>query len=172
MRRRTGLLALIALMTASGSIGWWLDRQGSMKEDEAIAAGAIPETIDASLVDLETLQGLAEEACNCQKAGGIETECWSSYRTATQGLISSQAASACYPLSSTVECIATDEGDKCISTGSYLVSAPDKILCTKEEAQSFVALSERYGYSDAGDLRAFQEVLDGARLEVGDGCAG
>ena len=69
-----------------------------------------------------------------------EATCWSDYRRQIAQYETSMAARACAPISTTMDCISTDQGERCIVTG-YGISG----ICTPEEASAVEAVySETY----------------------------
>ncbi|MCM0000240.1 MAG: hypothetical protein NBV68_12715 [Erythrobacter sp.] len=78
------------------------------------------------------LQDLATSACRCtrEKGDAASNACWQDYRDSIAGLQVSGMATACEPISTQLDCIVTDAGEKCIVTGY------GNGICTSEEADA------------------------------------
>jgi hypothetical protein len=142
MSRRRHWLLIIAgalVLLTGGRMGLrYLDWQAP----EAGRAEAPPAPATASQIDEARLQNLATAACRCTRSKGdaSEGECWQDYKAATAPFAVSGVASACAPVSTELDCIASDTGETCIVTG-YNVNAassaaPITALCTAGEAQA------------------------------------
>ena len=151
MKLRTRNLVIAGLFLFFGFGGWFLDREEASRAsladgvDPMEAAsmeegfGYDPDT-PASAIDKERLQRLAAKSCECERSGMSEENCWSDYRRQVAQYQTSMAARACGPISTTMDCISTDQGERCIVTG-YGVSG----ICTPGEASAVEAVySETY----------------------------
>ena len=108
---------------------------------------------EAARADIAQLQILATSACSCtrEKGEASEATCWSEYRAAIADRNVSSVATACFPISTELDCIATHAGDECIVT-SY-----GNGICTEEEAQAVEA-----AYSAAWNAEGDPVTLDEA----------
>ncbi len=140
MTRRTKWLALFAgalvLLFAGRMVLRYLDNQASEASRVPVLATYPDDGIDpampASKVDEARLQALATGACRCtRESGGSNDEaCWQDYKAAIARFTINGVASACAPISTELDCIATDAGEKCIVTGY------GDGICTAEEADA------------------------------------
>lgn len=142
MNRRALLLALTAAGLAAvlgGRMGLrYLDSQAS----EAVRTETASRLTAASDLDKDRLQALANAACNCTRSKGDANEeaCWQDYKAATAPFELNGVGTACAPVSTEMDCIATAAGETCIVTG-YSVNAGSgdasgSDLCTVEEARA------------------------------------
>ena len=133
MTSRTAILAAIALLTA-GLFGWWLAERHiaseapAALEDDWVDPSFDPDT-PAQAVDEVRLQALATASCECARSGASEDGCWSEYKAAMASFNVTGMASACAPVSTQLDCVATDKGEKCIVTGYGIPG-----ICTDKEA--------------------------------------
>ncbi|WP_073973182.1 hypothetical protein [Erythrobacter donghaensis] len=90
------------------------------------------EASEAARPDLANLQTLATSACRCARevGDGASNACWQEYKAAIAGFQVSGMATACEPISTELDCIVTDAGEKCIVTGY------GNGICTPEEADA------------------------------------
>lgn len=140
MTRRTKWLALfaaaLALLVGSRMVLRYLDNQASEASRVPALATYPDDGIDpampASKVGEARLQALATGACRCTRERGDASEeaCWQDYKTAIEPFTINSVATACAPISTELDCIATDAGEKCIVT-SY-----GNGICTAEEADA------------------------------------
>lgn len=120
MTRRTKWLALVVLVLAlllGGRMALrYLDWHAS----------------EAARTDVARLQTLATAACRCtrEKGEANEAACWREYKTAIADRNVNSGATMCAPISTELDCIATDAGEKCIVTGY------GEGICTAEEADA------------------------------------
>lgn len=141
MSRRTLLLVTIALFTASVVTYWVWNHQpqtslGTRKVIEESDDPYFDPNTPAASVDENKLQDLAVSSCTCERDGISKEKCWSGYQEAIAGYKVNGVASACAPISSEADCIATDAGEKCIVTGYNVVvgTGGNSVLCSAEEA--------------------------------------
>ena len=119
--------------------GLWLAGCGtSLGDDEAA------ESIRSVNVDAEALEKLAGESCECVRGSdGSEKEqetCWQEYKAATAKMDTYGMASACAPISTEIECVASDGSEKCWIVERRVVGASQEIarpyLCSVDEARA------------------------------------
>lgn len=123
--------------------------------------------------DRDSLQAKATAACECDLVKG--KNCWSEYRAATKRFRSKkdedvfEAASACAPISTTIDCMKDGEGPFCVVTGYEAtgVNLPQPRLCRQEEAQAiehaFNAEFAKRSGNQANADRAANEALAAVR---------
>ncbi|WP_017665747.1 hypothetical protein [Porphyrobacter sp. AAP82] len=122
---RKAWLALIAgsavLLLGGRMVLRYLDWQAS---DAARAPAFSP--------DIARLQALATAACLCTREKGAagEAACQREYKAAIAGYTINPVATACEPVSTSLDCIATGAGEACIVTGY------GDGICTAEEAKA------------------------------------
>lgn len=134
---RTQLLMMATAAVALATGAWTISHFHTSKS-------ALPNAIDAeypldgfdpntpaSMVYEKQLQKLAVSSCRCAGEAGESGEdaCWADYKAAISKFKVSSMASACMPVSAEVDCIATDQGEVCISTGFGIPG-----ICTSKEA--------------------------------------
>lgn len=108
---------------------------------------------DAKRTEVAQLQTLATSACRCtrEKGEANKANCWGEYRAAIADLNVSSVATACFPISTELDCITTDAGEECIVTGF------GNGVCTQEEARAVEA-----AYSAAWNAEGDIDTLDEA----------
>jgi len=86
----------------------------------------------ASAADIARLKTLATAACLCTREKGAagKAACEREYKAAIAGLRVNSVVTACEPVSTALDCIATAAGEACIVTGY------GEGLCTAEEADA------------------------------------
>lgn len=146
MTRRTRNPSILLLVVALAATAWALQQYGSSlwaagQPNSAASADTGGEhVVPAASIDQQKLQSLATAACTCTRSGGGKEECWKPYQYATAGFQVVGSATACAPVSTEVDCIATDQGETCVVTGYYVNGADDKdrdvVVCTAAEAQA------------------------------------
>lgn len=144
-------IGALAILVLGGAIGFWFGHQEGMRDfqaklDETGISTGYDFTVPASSVDEKHLQALAIASCECERSGTSEGKCWSEYKSATARYTVSGVATACYPISTEMDCIATSEGEKCVVTGYGRAG-----VCTQQEA---VAVEIAYN-------EAFKKVTGG-----------
>lgn len=183
MRTRILILFLIA---TSLSVGWWIHSHYQQTNHiDAINTTHVEDGFDpdvpAASINEDALQRLATAACKCTRSGDgsstHEDPCWQQYKKATSKFQVSSMATACAPVSTELECIATDEGEKCIVTGYYVNGASDEFenptVCTVEEAQAIEAAFNRRSFAGVDDM--MRRILAGEAIVAGGpagGCTG
>lgn len=92
----------------------------------------IDPAMPANKVGEARLQALATGACRCARERGRADKeaCWQDYKAAIAPFTINGVASACAPISTELDCIATDAGENCIVTGY------GNGICTAEEADA------------------------------------
>lgn len=131
MTRKTSILAAVALILTVGVGLWmWEQRSGNVVATpaEELPYGYDP-SVPATSVDEVKLRALAIASCECERSDKSKSWCWLKYKAATARFSISSAATACAPISTEMDCIATDEGEKCIVTGYGIAG-----VCTPQEA--------------------------------------
>lgn len=181
MRRRTKLLAAIAVLIAVVVGGGLVVRY---KENAKRALTEVPTASDDSVDDPTApaesvnevrLQKLATTSCQCaQKTGNLhDAECWREYKAAVRPFKPGGVAEACVPISAGYDCIATDEGEKCIIT-EFSIIGSDSFVCTENEARAVEsahssAFSMKLAQIGGEDIAAQNEALfaaDAAAAEI------
>ena len=147
MSRRTRILATVAAILSLTVASWALfrgsDAPVSVSKDKienpAPPASSAPIKL-ASAADIKWLEEEAAKSCLCEREGGTETACWQAYREKTVGMAVAGNAFACAPVSTELDCIATADGEVCITTGYYVTATSDARtnhrLCTEDEARA------------------------------------
>ena len=160
---------MAAIIAIGGSI--WLAVPPFTPDHPGHDAAPEGAPVPAASFDTEKLQQLAQASCKCARAGGISEAktraCWADYKQAINGLDIYRAATACAPISIEIDCIATDEGEKCV-----LVSYGYDAICTGAEASlvenayhAATQEAEARGETDAWKAGndALQDVLEKLR---------
>jgi hypothetical protein len=142
LNRRRLLLVLIAAGLAAIIGGQTVLRYLDWQTSEAVRTEVVSGLTAASGLDKDRLQVLATAACNCTRSKGdaLEEACWQDYKAATAPFALNGVGTACAPVSTEMDCIATAAGETCIVTG-YSVNAGSgdasgSDLCTVEEARA------------------------------------
>lgn len=195
MSRRTKWLALSALVLAlllGGRMVWrYIDYQASEASREAARASYPDDGIDpampASKVIEARLQDLATSACRCTRQRGEASEeaCWQDYEASIEPFAVNSVATACAPISTELDCIATDAGEKCIVTGygNGICTAKEADAADRAYTQALNAEGELSTLGEAAAARAnerantaFRDVVEritrGERVAVPPGLGG
>ena len=158
----TGLrlfLAGAAIALIAFGAGWWfatdrLERRLSQVVAWQESGTAFDLNTPASSVDIPRLERLALAACRCDDDPDLprrNKECWQEYDNALSAFASiSSSATACAPISTSIDCIGTDEGEECVVSGYGI-----KGICTDEEARAVEhAWATAYAKAEAGEGQA------------------
>lgn len=155
--KQVKLLIAVVLIILGLVSAWAFDQFGGESVSDAphSIADSQPSraklAVPTELVDVVALEQLAVDACFCTRSGADEDTCWKSYRTATEDFEIENLVSASEPVSYEVECIATDDGEKCVAKGYWLSGASDSqadaMLCTAAEAKAIEqAFADAFSY--------------------------
>ncbi len=164
MSKRTAILVAVALVVA-GMVGWWLVERlntsnvGTVVEENWDDPYHEPDT-PAEAVDEVRLQEMATASCQCERTGTSEAECWSEYKAATSRYKIAGMATACAPVSTEMDCIATDEGEKCIVTGYGIPG-----ICTDKEA---IAVEAAYSTAFDRNTGGREDIDEATMRAAGD----
>ncbi|WP_435417123.1 hypothetical protein WAB17_09515 [Parerythrobacter aurantius] len=168
---RTQLLmmvtAAVALVTGTWTIGHFHTSKSALPnaiDTEYPLDGFDPNT-PASMVNEKQLQKLAVSSCRCAGEAGEsgENACWADYKAAISRFKVSNMASACMPVSSEVDCIATDQGEVCISTGFGIPG-----ICTTQEAAAIEEAWHTAYDSTIAEFGSSGDEATAAAFEAGD----
>lgn len=144
-------IAVIAVVLALLIVGWMVLRHS----DGPASHAARP--------DVANLQALATSACRCarEKGDGESKACWQEYKAAIAGFQVNGMATACEPISTELDCIATDAGEKCIVTGY------GNGICTSEEADA-ADMAWTQGLNAEGEFGTLDETARGRATKRAD----
>lgn len=173
MRRRT--FAIVSLVLVALGAGAWTASYVLPEPliEKPVAPSYSEEGIDpnvpAASVDEDAMRALAIESCQCARGSdGSEMankECWEKYNAATSQFKTSNLASACEPISTEIECVATEEGEKC-----WIVGFGYGEVCTLEDAAAVQQAWSTALEADAGNSAATESAIHDvlARLKRGE----
>lgn len=126
----------LALLIGGRMVLRYLDKQASEASRVPVLATYPDDGIDpampASKAGEARLQALATGACRCsrERGGASKEACWQDYKAAIEPFTINGVANLCAPISTELDCIATDAGEKCIATSF------SNGICTAEEADA------------------------------------
>ena len=173
--RASDILIGLAIFAATGAVIWLAGQFDFASRPDAAAISDDPfaqynPDVKAASVDETALGTLAAASCKCARSGdGSEAareECWQDYKKATATLETYSMASACAPISTELECVGTDEGEKC-----WVTSFGDDI-CTADEARAvesaYISAMEAEGDFDLLDEAGAQRANDRANAAYKD----
>ena len=192
---RTDILAVTAVL-ALVIVGVWVGERYRteaatelryLTEAESNELNGIDPNLPSDSVDEDAFEKLATASCKCTRSGDgsdeAREECWREYEAAKANLETYGMATACAPISTEIECVATDAGEKCwvISLGYDEVCTGDDARAVESAWSSAYSKAEQRGDEspDAAANDAVDRVL--ARLRRGEsvaaapgsgGCAG
>lgn len=176
-------LMLAALAVSSCSPG----EDAKSKDSSAPPKIAVP-LVATDEVDFADIEAAALNSCLCRRQGKSDEQCAPIYEDERDDLLSTiyggaevepqgVEASACAPISDTVECFEFTDGTKCIGLGFDVVVASRDLqpgeVCTVDEARAIEAAFNEGGNAAVDALLA--RILSGASIapqEPSDGCAG
>ena len=171
--RRTQFLFLIFCLTLGGVGVWFFQHFNTVSPADQAENGYAEPGFNASTkrasVDDEALQLLANSSCECaRKNPKANDSCWTEYNSAIEGFVVSSAATACAPISTEMDCIATDQGDICVTTG-YNVNAASRdisprTVCRPEQARAIE--NAFYDAPEGSGLEAVNKTL--RRINAGE----
>ncbi|MEZ5695148.1 MAG: hypothetical protein R3E18_01555 [Sphingomonadaceae bacterium] len=136
MSMRTTLLTASFLLLIFGAAGFAIWQE--VKKSQSPAGGESYEPdVHLTASDMSALQDLATQSCRCEQQAAPDnaSDCWRAYKEETAAFKVSTSGTACAPIATTMDCFATDEGEKCITTAYDVVILGGATVCSQNEAR-------------------------------------